>query len=137
MIVAYNDWHQKGMLEQSEARSLMVVTHYMESLMVVYDTNKDSALDEEELLKALPRFEKFIAKISPAGNWFVEDIFLFMIYKGEKPGIVSLTKFKYERSQGLGKATRLNLIKVLGLLKSESKAEAILLEKAKAAGLAK
>ena len=63
--------------------------------------------------------------MSPLGDWFLDDIFLFLVYKGEKPGVVSLIKFKTERAQGLGTASRMNLLKVLSLLKAEAKADAL------------
>lgn len=125
MIPAGLEKHRPGMVEYAEARSIIVIMHYIESLMVVYDKNQDQVLDEKELLSAMPRFDKMIAKMSPLGNWFVEDIFLSMVYKGEKPSIGSLLKFKAERAKGLGTVDRLNIIKVLALLKEQAKADAM------------
>jgi hypothetical protein len=105
---------------------MTVIIHYIESLMVVFDTNHDSVMSEQEVLGAMPRFRDFIVKMSPLGNWLVDDIFLFMIYKGEKPTALKMPGFLWERRKtGLGTVNRLNLIRVLGLLKSQAKAEAI------------
>lgn len=92
--------------------------------MLVFDTNHDSVMSEQEVLGAMPRFRDFIVKMSPLGNWFVDDIFLFMIYKGEKPTAMKMPGFLC-RKTGLGTVNRLNLVRVLGLLKSQAKAEAI------------
>lgn len=123
LIPAMLEKHRPGFMEVSEARSILVIMHYLESLMVVYDTNKDSYLSKDELLEAFPRFKPFIVKMSPAGNWFAGDVFLYLVYRGEKPTLTSLPGFIAEKFQGkLGKASRLNLVKVLGLLKAEAKA---------------
>lgn len=124
MVVAGLEKRRPGYIEYSEIRSMMVIMHYLESLLVVYDLNNDQLLDEKELLNAMPRFKDFIVKMSPLGDWFVSDIFLYLVYKGEKPTARALPGFKWERTRGLGTVNRLNLIRVLSLLKSQSKVDA-------------
>ncbi len=122
LIPAMLKEHRPGFMELTEARAILVIMHYLESLMVVYDKDKDSFLSQAELDNAFPRFKTFISKMSPAGDLLAKDVFLYLVYKGEKPTVSSLPGFIWDKNTGkLGKVSRLNLVKVLGLLKAESK----------------
>ena len=117
-----SQFHVNGRIEYTEIRNMTTILHYLESLMVVYDTDFNQKLSEKELIAAVPRFETFIESVSPLGDYFVEDIFLYLVYKGQRPtGVTDLVSFKLERALGLGEADKMNLIKVLGVLKKDIK----------------
>ena len=103
--------------EYAEIRTAVVVLHYVESLMMVYDTNRNGHLDQQELLKASPRFGGFIAKMSPLGGYLLDDVFLCIVYKGKKPGFTDMAGFMLEKPFGLGEVGRLELVNVLAVLK--------------------
>jgi hypothetical protein len=125
MSVSYVKSHQAGKLESTEIRSFCVVLDFIESLMSIYDVNNDMLLTENEVASATPRFSAFITKVSPLGDFLVEDIFLYLAFKGEKPAAEkwdSLTAFVLARNTiGIGETNKLNLIKLLGVLNNESK----------------
>lgn len=115
-------YHQEGRLEYTEIRNMTAVLHYIEALMAVYDKDLNGLLSKKEAILAVPRFSMLIKSVSPLGDFFVEDIFLYLVYKGRKPtGIKDLISFKFERLRGLGEVDRLSLIKVLGVLKNDMK----------------
>lgn len=104
-------------VEYAEIRTAATVLQYVESLFVVYDKNGDQILSEEEVTQAFPRFKNFIIKMAK-NDWFTEDIFLFLIYEGRAPtGVGEILSFKAERLAGLGDVNKLQLIKVLSVLK--------------------
>lgn len=108
-------------IEFTEMRTVTSVLQYVEALVTVYDKNADGKLSEKEILGAMPRFEGFIASMSPLKDWFVEDIFLYLLYEGKKPdGAGDLLSFKAKRLSGLRELNRLDIIKVIGVLKKET-----------------
>jgi len=118
MAVSRLDTHISGQIEYAEIRTITTALDYLESLMLVYDKNADGRLSEAELITAIPRFRAFIEKLSPLRTWLVEDIFLCMVYGGKKPGMADLAAFKFKRMTDLGDVGRLDLLKVMGVLKS-------------------
>lgn len=113
--------HVDGRLEYAEVRNMTAILHYIEALMAVYDKDSNNRLSKREVLSAAPRFANLIKMVSPLGDYFVEDIFLCLVYKGKKPTLTDMLLFAGERLAGLGEVDRLNLIKVLGVLKNEMK----------------
>lgn len=126
MAVAYVKSHKPGKLESAEIRSFGVVLNFIESLMAVYDQDNNMLLSESEILAAVPRFNRFIIKASPLGDFLVEDIFLYLAFTGEKPepkkDWAKMTAFLAKRhTVGLGETDKFKLIKVLSVLHNESK----------------
>lgn len=120
LAVAALDQREEGTIEYAEIRTGLVVLQYVETLMVVYDTNRDGRLTEKEILGSAPRFRGFIKSISPLGDFMVDDIFLYLAYKGKKPGAMDLISFKFEKSMGLGDIGRVELMNVLAVLKKDA-----------------
>lgn len=107
-------------LEYAEIRTALTVLQYVESLFVIYDKNQDQQLSQDEVLMALPRFKSFIIKASPEAADYLEDVFLFLAYKGRKPtGVSDILMIKFEKTIGLGHINRLELLKVLAELKKD------------------
>ena len=117
MTLAAVEGRTLGTTEYAEIRTAVVVLHYVESLMMVYDVNHDGRLDEKELLKASPRFNSFISKESPIGNWFVDDVFLCLVSYGKKPNGWDMVSFMAKKPFGIGTVGRLDLLNVLSVLK--------------------
>lgn len=118
--------HRQGYLESSEIRSINTIYHFIETLMVVYDTNQNQHLSEAEIVRALPRFGPFIQKMIAkkpgwidrnVGPYFLEDILLFLVYEGHEPTGLELTAFKAKRTMGMLEETdRGNIITLLSVL---------------------
>lgn len=107
----------------------------METLLTVYDLDRNGQLSEEEGVKAAPRFARFIESASPLGNYMVEDIFLYLVFRGEQPSSAwQLLTFKAgrlgnqllnrtalrlsSRFGALDEVDRLGVLKILMVVKS-------------------
>jgi hypothetical protein len=120
LTVSALDQRDPKAIEFAEIRNSVVVLQYVETLMVVYDTNRDGRMHQDEVLAAAPRFRSFIESLSPLGNFMVDDIFLYLAFKGKKPGAGDLVAFKFEKQFGLGDIGRVELMKVLAVLKKDA-----------------
>jgi hypothetical protein len=108
-------------LEWVEIRTITTVLQYVESIYTIYDTDKDQRLSADEVRAATPRFADFITHISPLKDHMVQDIFLYLVFKGEKPsGLMDLLAFKAKSMTGLPKVDRMNLFQVIGVLKTQA-----------------
>lgn len=112
----------KGFTEYTEIRALTSILGYLESLMVVFDQDRDGVLSETEILTALnTRFRSFVAAQIPAHDlvrdFILEDAFLYLVHEGKKPEISELISFKIRRSRGLPPIGRDKMLRVLKILK--------------------
>ncbi len=113
---------QGGKVETSELRTAVMLLHYTESLMSVYDENHDGKLNREELKKAAPRFLEFMKSVSPVkADFMVTDFFLFLVYKGKKPTLGEYTLFQTQKAFGsLEDVGRDKILQVFNVLKSQA-----------------
>lgn len=111
-----------GQVETADLRTAVMILHYTESLMSVYDVNHDGKLNVEEVRAASPRFLEFMKTVSPVqANFMVSDFFLFLVYKGKKPTIWEYTKFQGEKAFGsLDDVGRDKILRVFKVLKDEA-----------------
>lgn len=104
-------------IEYAEIRTAATILQYVESLFIIYDLNRDQILSEEEVERAFPRFKQFILEMAESDS-LTEDIFMFLIYNGRAPeGVTEVLMFKAKRLMGLGDVNKLQLLKVLSVLK--------------------
>jgi hypothetical protein len=109
-------------VETADLRTAVMMLHYTETLMTVYDKNLNGTLDEDEVKLAAPRFQNFMKSVSPIKeNFMVSDFFLYLVFKGQKPGIAEYLLFQAEKTVGsLGEVSRDNILKVFKVLKEEA-----------------
>ena len=111
-----------GKVETADLRTAIMILHYTEILMSVYDQNSSGGLDLEEVRLAAPRFLEFMKSVSPV-KWelLVEDFFVYLAFKGEKPDRGGYTKYSFERLfVGLGEVSRGKILRVFKVLKDEA-----------------
>ncbi|WP_413291032.1 hypothetical protein [Bdellovibrio sp. HCB337] len=114
-----------GLVETADIRTAVMMLHYTESLMSVYDLDQSGKLNKEELRGAAPRFLEFMKQVAPVNaNFMVRDFFLFLVYKGKKPTLWEYTYFQGEKAFGsLEDAGRDKILQVFKVLKDEAAAE--------------
>lgn len=117
--------HDGGRLETADLRTLTMVIHYVESLMYIYDVNRDQFLDQQELRHAAPRFHNVFKNIAKVDNSFVlKEAFINVVLTGKIPnfntveGSVKQVLNGYRLRNSDKKASRKNLIQVFKLFKS-------------------
>lgn len=134
-IAAVPGKEQNGRVEFAEIRNLQCVLNFIESLMAVYDKDRNSLLSEAEVEAAAPRFKSFIikeigerhpiaGKFSLVGEALHENVFMFMVFYGKVPeaGKGDLYKIGIARNspfKDLGSVNRQHLIQLLSVLKNE------------------
>lgn len=112
----------RGFTEYTEIRAVTSILGYLESLMVVFDRDRDGLLSEPEILRALnTRFRDFVAAQTP-GHEMVQDLiledgFLYLVHEGRKPEISELISFKIRRARGLPPIGRDKMLRVMKSLK--------------------
>lgn len=114
-----------GLIETADIRTAVMMLHYVESLMSVYDLDQSGKLNIEELRRAAPRFLLFMKQVSPVdANFMVTDFFLFLVFKGQKPNLLDYSYFQGEKAFGsLEDAGRDKILRVFKVLKDEAAAE--------------
>jgi hypothetical protein len=111
----------RGLVEMSDIRTAVVVLHYVETLMVMYDGDGNQSLSLDEIRTATTRFMSFLRDTNPGtGDGTLRDGFAYLVINGQKPSAWELARFK----AGLifstpAESTRLNIIKVLRALKDD------------------
>lgn len=116
-----------GMLDTSDLRTAVTVLHYVEVLFITYDRNADGLLSSDEVNSAAPRFVSFLSEVSGVENTEVlAEAFSDLVFTGKKPDGWSLTARTGKKffnwafgGQNEEMATRLNILKVFGNLRSD------------------
>jgi hypothetical protein len=109
-----------GQAEIANIRSFVTILHYIESVFSVYDRNANSELSYAEVSAGAARFLPFFRMVRPdTGDTVLNQVYLYLVYKGRIPTAYELGKFQWERSKGLGQVGRMEIARLFGALKSE------------------
>ena len=110
--------------DTSDLRSLVAVTHYIESIYTNFDLNHDQILQFTEIRQASPRFLSFVLKIveknAPAwlaGPQLAQVAYEYLVVYGEKPtGASDLGPFWIQDKSAMT-ASRMNLFRVFKIVR--------------------
>lgn len=115
MEVARTDAKNKGKIETSDIRTMIILLHYIESVYAQFDTNRNWLFSAAEIRFAYPRFNSFahdyayknakeqIAEFNGllantiGGYWcyseedLIRESFIFLVYNGRTPKKADLT----------------------------------------------
>ncbi len=109
-------------VETSNIRTMVTILHYVESLMMAFDTNNDQQLTPSEVKAAFPRFLPFFKALRP-GIWdmVLEESFAHVVFRGTIPeGSSDLGLFKWDLMTGkVPPAQRFELIRLFAKLKDQ------------------
>src|SRR5690606_29875104 len=111
-----------GKIETADLRTAVMILHYTESLMGVFDLNQSGKLSVDEIRAAAPRFYEFMKAQSPTGAKFiVTDFFLYLVHKGKKPTPGSYAYFQAQKAfTSFEDVGRDKILRVLRVLKDEA-----------------
>jgi hypothetical protein len=122
-----------GLIEHGDLRTFIMMMHYQESLMVVFDKDRDGYLDISEINEAYPRFATFIKETTQvpwfvkfADDWLLQNGFIYLITEGHRPSGTDWITYAWNRftshdQNSSMKADRVGLAKVFQSLKDELK----------------
>ncbi|MCX7978374.1 MAG: hypothetical protein N2578_05165 [Bdellovibrionaceae bacterium] len=118
----------RGLIEHGDIRTMVMVIHYIENLMVKFDADQNGSLNTREVRTAAPYFLPFLkSRVDVRSDTVLTEAFVYLVMKSEKPDFWSLLSYQVERFSdwmGLtGKeiADRAQMARVLQVLKSELK----------------
>ncbi len=109
-----------------DTQSFVGVVHYVESLYVRFDADRDGILNVPELLEAFPVFQHTIAevgKLDPGDRDLLEAVFTYIVAKGKPPadnllGKADLLRWKLSKKSWKISATRSDVYKVVSFFNS-------------------
>lgn len=111
-----------GLVETANIRTLVMILHYIESVMVSYDKNQSQGLSMSEINSATPRFMAFLKAIGKGQpDALLRQGFAHLVFKGFIPDLGDLVIFQGQKWRGLGEAQRMEIARLFGTLKEKIK----------------
>ncbi|MDG0816181.1 hypothetical protein [Bdellovibrio svalbardensis] len=108
-----------GLIETANIRTMVTILHYVESIMITYDLDRNQTLSLDEVYAAAPRFMSFFKTVSPTQYEFIiEEGFAYLVFKGSMPGLGGLTGFQVTK-HFVDEATRKDILRLFGTLKEQ------------------
>jgi hypothetical protein len=110
-----------GLVETADIRTLVVVLHYADGLMLTYDKDGSNSLSIDEIYSAVPRFISFLRIMHPEySDEDLADGFAYMLIYGKEPNIAQGAWFRYVgRYLPIPTVNHLNVLKVIEVLKDK------------------
>lgn len=110
------------LVETANIRTLVMILHYIESVMVTYDQNLSQGLSVSEINAATPRFMSFLRTVGPGKpDSVLRQGFAHLVFKGFIPNLGDLLIFQGQKWSGLGEAQRMEIARLFGTLKEKIK----------------
>lgn len=114
------DGQKQAYIETANLRTMVMILHYIESIIAVFDKDKDQTLSLDEVYTATPRFMSFVKSVSPVDNeTIMTEGFAYLVFKGKIPGAMDLIGFQVDKFHGLPGAQRMELVRLFGVLKDQ------------------
>lgn len=109
-----------GLVETANIRTMTMVLHYIESIISLYDKDRNQVLSLDEVRIATPRFMSFVKTVSPVeSETIMKEGFTYLVFKGKIPGVMDLARFQLDKLKGLPGAQRMELVRLFGVLKDQ------------------
>lgn len=119
-IAAEVDKQKKGFVETANIRSAVMILHYIEAIVVLYDRDRSQALSLDEVYAAAPRFMSFFKTVSATSyDTLLKEGFAYLVFKGSIPGAADLAGFQFSKMWGLDEAQRMEIVRLFGTLKNQ------------------
>lgn len=111
---------KSGLIETANIRTMVTILHYIESVMVIYDRDRNSALSVDEVYAAAPRFMSFFKKVNPGTYEFlIKEGFAHLVFFGNIPGAGGIAAFQLKKLWGIDDARRMEIARLFGTLKEQ------------------
>lgn len=109
-----------GRMEMADLRTMVVVIHYIESLMKTYDKDGSQSFSLQEIYDSFPRFASFLRQTNKGvSDDNLKDGFAYMLFFGAKPSNADMVKFWVSKNFYDYQATRGQIVKVFQVLKED------------------
>ncbi|MFV8257969.1 hypothetical protein ACNQKP_09190 [Bdellovibrio bacteriovorus] len=109
-----------GLIETANVRTMVTILHYIETIMVIYDTDHNQGLSVDEVYASAPRFMSFFKKVNPGTYEFlIKEGFAHLVFYGEIPGAGGIAGFQFKKMWGIDDAQRMEIARLFGTLKDQ------------------
>lgn len=109
-----------GYVETANIRSMVMILHYIESIVVLYDQDHSQGLSLKEVYSATPRFMSFFKTVAGTqSQTLLREGFAYLVFKGSIPDASDLAAFQLDKMWGLKEAQRLEIVRLFGVLKHQ------------------
>lgn len=109
-----------GRVEQADLTAMVVVFHYIESLLKSYDADGSQTLSLQDIYDSYPRFASFLRQTNPGEtDDNLKDGFAFLLFYGYKPSTIDMIGFKASKLFWNFQARRADIVKVFLVLKTD------------------
>lgn len=120
--------NKPGKIETSDIRTFVVILHYIESMYIQFDQNRDDRLSKDELIQASSRFVRFFREYYKLTSepdsireklykYVVSQGFACMVLTGKMPTFTSCSKVFLQDAWQDRYSDRLRILKTLNQLK--------------------
>lgn len=110
---------KSNLIETANIRTMVTILHYVESIMGIYDTDKNQTLSLNEIYVSAPRFMSFFKTVSPTKNeTLIKEGFAYLVLKGTMPSAVELAGFQFTKHFE-HEATRKDILRLFTTLKQQ------------------
>ncbi|NUN05244.1 MAG: hypothetical protein HUU57_05740 [Bdellovibrio sp.] len=128
-------------VETANIRTMVMILHYIEGVMVMYDRDDSGALSLQEVFTAAPRFTPFFRSVTGVDSEAILQAgFAHLVFRGTIPGadapsaeqngfmakirkgiatIKDLANFGLDTLRGVGEARRMEIARLFGTLKDQ------------------
>ncbi len=111
---------KRGFIETANIRSMVMILHYIEAVMVLYDKDLNQGLSLDEVYAAAPRFMSFFRTVSDTKyETILKEGFAYLVFKGTIPTATELAGFQFSKIWGLEDAQRMEIARLFGNLKDQ------------------
>lgn len=111
---------KRGYIETANIRSMVMILHYIEAVMLLHDRDRSQGLSLDEVYSAAPRFMSFFKTVSKAKHeTILKEGFAYLIFKGSLPSATDLAGFQLSKIWGLEEAQRVEIARLFGNLKDQ------------------
>jgi hypothetical protein len=119
IFVAATIDQRPGLIETANIRTMVTILHYVESIMVIYDKDRNQTLSLDEVYGAAPRFMSFLkAQGKVSSEMVLKQGFAYLVFNGNEPSITDLAGFQAQKLW-LGEASRGDILRVIKALKDK------------------
>lgn len=125
-VAAAVDDQKKGFVETANIRSMVMILHYIEAIVVLYDRDRSQGLSLAEVYAAAPRFMSFFKTVGKTNSeTLLEEGFAYLVFKGSIPGAGALAGFQWSKLWGLDEAQRMEIVRLFGTLKKQMSTDSL------------
>lgn len=114
------DKQKSGFIETANLRTIVMILHYIETLMILNDHDRSQGLSLKEVYAAAPRFMSFMKSLKKLNNeTLLREGFAHLVFTGSIPDLVDLVSFQLSKVTGLKEAQRMEMVRLFGSLKNQ------------------